>query len=385
MLAAIVVGVWAMIFMTALMRGMVDQMIKDAVANLTGHVQIHNPKFRDDPSIQNVMHIDHAELIHKMKYKNIIAWSARLNLPAVITSERATTGVTLLGIDPKQETGLSFVGNEPTLGVNIQSADDNGIVIGKKMAEKLETKLGRRIVIMTQDPDNNIVDRGMRIVGIFDADLESTELAYAYTGLNTLQKLTHIKSSDVTEISAVTPNYRDVSDTVDYLKHQFPEQQVLSWKQINKYLSTMLNITDEFVLVWFVVVFFAMSFGLVNTLLMAIFERTRDIGLMQALGLKPRLIIMQVVVESVILLSIGLVIGNLLSYLTQLSTQSGIDLSGVSEGLEWAGMSSVIYPTTLMKDVILSNVVVLVLGILASLYPAWHAARFVPIKALGQK
>jgi len=385
MLAAIIVGVWAMIFMNALMRGMVDQMIKDAVSNLTGHVQIHNALFRDDPSIQNVMHVDINQLHKKMQHHSIIAWAARLSLPGVVTSERATTGITLLGIDPQQEKGLSFAGDLPAQGINIDSADDVGIVIGKKLAEKLETKLGRRIVIMTQDPDNNIVDRGMRIVGIFDAELEATELSYAYTGLHTLQKLTHSKLGDVSEISVLTPQYRDVEETTSYLKKEFPDKEVISWKQVNKYLSTMLDITDAFILVWAVVVFFAMSFGLVNTLLMAIFERTRDIGLMQALGLTPSLIIVQVVVESVILLMIGLLIGNLLAWLTQLATQNGIDFSVASEGLEWAGMSSRIYPSTLLKDVVFSNFVVLILGIIASLYPAWRAARFVPIKALGQK
>jgi len=374
-----------MIFMNAGMRGMVDQMIKDAVSNLTGHVQVHNPSFRDDPSIQNLMHLNAASLQKKMQGDDIIAWAARLNIPAVITSERATLGVNLLGISPRQEKGLSFVGDNPAQGVNIQSQDDDGIVIGKKLAEKLETKLGRRIVIMTQDPDNNIVDRGMRIVGIFDAELEATELAYAYTGLHTLQKLTHSKPGDFSELSVLTPEYRDVSATQAYLKQQFPGEEVLSWKEVNKYLSSMLDITDAFILVWAVVVFFAMSFGLVNTLLMAIFERTRDIGLMQALGLTPKLIIVQVVIESTILLLIGLLIGNALAWLTHLATRGGIDVSVVSEGMEYAGMSSVIYPSMVVEDVVMSNIVVLVLGILASLYPAWRAARFVPIKALGQK
>ena len=385
MLAAIVIGVWAMIFMNAIMRGMVDQMIKDAVSNLIGHAQIHNPLFRDDPAIQNVMHLDLDKLHKKMQGDDIVGWAARLSLPAVITSERDTTGVTLLGVDPQQEKGLSFVGDTPAQGVNIQSADDDGIVIGKKLADKLETKLGRRIVIMTQDPDNNIVDRGMRIVGIYKAELEATELSYAYTGLHTLQKLTHSKPGDVSEISVMTPNYRQLDRSVNYLKQAFPDKEVLSWREINKFLSSMLDITDSFILVWAVVVFFAMSFGLVNTLLMAIFERTRDIGLMQALGLTPRLIILQVVIESVILLLIGLCIGNLLAWLTHLATQNGIDFSVVSQGLQWWGVSSKIYPATLTSDVMFSNLVVLILGIISSLYPAWRAARFVPIKALGQK
>lgn len=385
MLAAIVVGVWAMIFMTALMRGMVDQMVKDAVANLTGHIQIHDSRFRDDPSIQNVMHIDLDSLMEKLDGADIVAWAARLDLPAVISSERETAGVTLVGIDPMREKGLSFAGDPPAQGALLKSADDHNIIIGKKLAEKLETKLGNRVVIMTQDPDNNIADRGMRIAGIFDAELEATELRYAFTGLHTLQQLTKVKPKAISEIALLSHDYRHLEPLVQKIQHRFPDKEVLSWTQLNGYLKSMLELTDAFILVWYLVVFLAMSFGLVNTLLMAIFERTRDIGLMQALGLKPKLIILQVVIETIILLLIGLVVGNLLSWLTYFWTAEGIDLSGVAEGMEYWGMTTVLYPSMLPLDILLSNMVVLVLGVLASLYPAWHAARFVPVKAIGQK
>jgi ABC-type antimicrobial peptide transport system permease subunit len=126
-----------------------------------------------------------------------------------------------------------------------------------------------------------------------------------------------------------------------------------------------------------------MSFGLINTLLMAVFERTREIGLIQALGMKPGLILLQVLIESFFLLSVGLVFGNLLSWLSIIPIQDGWDISGLGvEGLEYAGMSSMLYPVVQASDVILSNVVVIVLGLIASLYPAWRAARHVPVEAI---
>jgi ABC-type lipoprotein release transport system permease subunit len=160
------------------------------------------------------------------------------------------------------------------------------------------------------------------------------------------------------------------------------EDEVLSWTELDAYLGTMLGVMDGFVLVWVVVIFLALSFGLVNTLVMAVFERVREIGLMLALGMRPSSILGQIIVESVLLLALGLVIGNALAFASVIPLQDGIDISIVAEGMEMFGASSILYPEIELGDVILANVVVLVLGFLASLSPAWRASRYEPVEAI---
>ena len=144
----------------------------------------------------------------------------------------------------------------------------------------------------------------------------------------------------------------------------------------------MLDVMDGFVLVWVVVIFLALSFGLVNTLVMAVFERVREIGLMLALGMRPSSILWQIVFESVLLLAIGLVIGNALAFLTVIPLREGIDISIVADGMEMFGAASVLYPEMQANDVIMANLVVIVLGFLASLSPAWRASRYEPVEAI---
>ncbi len=105
MLAAIVVGAWAMIFMTALMRGMVDDMVRDGIRALPGHVQIHHPAYRDDPTISNSMMPPNDRLVSALDSEQVVAWTTRVRVPAVVSSERDTRGVTLVGIDPDRENG----------------------------------------------------------------------------------------------------------------------------------------------------------------------------------------------------------------------------------------------------------------------------------------
>jgi ABC-type antimicrobial peptide transport system permease subunit len=126
-----------------------------------------------------------------------------------------------------------------------------------------------------------------------------------------------------------------------------------------------------------------MGFGIVNTTLMAVFERIREFGLFKALGMKPRWILRQVVTESFILLVIGAVAGNGLALLTAWALSGGIDLSSFAAGMEYVGFSRVIYPQVYTQDLASANLTVFILGILVSLYPAGKAARFTPVEALA--
>lgn len=382
MLAAIGTGVWAMIFMTALTRGMVDQMISDGIKEMPGHVQLHDPQFRDDPSVNNRVVLDDAELAERFKDAGFKAWASRVRVPAIVTSERDSRGVTLLGIDPLAERELSFVNYDEVDGRFLESSDDKGIVIGEKLAEILETEIGKRIVIMSQDPDNEIADRGLRVVGLFTASTSATEEAYVFMGKKTAQKMLGIGGA-TTEVVFLGDDYRNVDPLYDaVLARVDGNVDVSRWYDVNTYLGTMMGVMDGFVLIWVIVIFLALSFGLVNTLVMAVFERIREIGLMLALGMKPASILGQIVIESMLLLAIGLFIGNVLAVASIIPLQDGIDISVVAEGMEMMGAASVLYPSLYANDIILANAVVLILGFLASLSPAWRASRYEPVEAL---
>jgi len=382
MLSAVAIGVWAMIFMTALTRGMVDQMIKDGISVMPGHVQVHNSLFLDDPSVSNRIAIGDEELAKKFDGAGFRGWASRVKVPAVITSERESRGVTLLGIDPLAEREFSFVSYDDVEGRFLENADDNGVVIGRKLADTLETRVGKRVVLMSQDPDNEIADRGFRVVGLFKASMPAFEEAYVFVGKKAAQKMLRIGDT-TTEIVFLGDDYRNVEPTYERVTAIVDGSlEVSRWYEIDTYLGTMLKVMDGFVLIWVVVIFLALSFGLVNTLVMAVFERIREIGLMLALGMKPASILGQIIIESMLLLAVGLAIGDILAWATIQPLSGGIDISVVAEGMEMMGASSILYPKLYLGDMILANVVVLILGFLASLSPAWRASRYEPVEAI---
>ncbi len=383
MLGAISVGVWAMIFMTALMRGMVDDMLNQGIRNLPGHIQIQHPEFLDDPSVVNSIDEPRGDLLAALENNGVRIWANRIKVPAVIMSERESRGINLIGIEPVSEADISGVPARISQGRFLESIQDKGLVIGAKLAERLETRLGKRVVIMSQDPDNNLAERGFRVIGIYRAELAAQEESNVYAARGTLQELLRIEGR-VSQIVLVDDDYRNVESLYRRVAAATPAGlEVKPWYEIDTYLAVMFNMMDGFVLIWVIIIFLALSFGLVNTLIMAIFERIREIGLIQALGMRPGLIVYQILLESLMLLLIGLVVGNMLALVTIKPLEDGLDVSIVAEGMAMMGAGSVIYPSLTLYDVVLANVVVILLGILTSILPAWRASRLDPVRALN--
>jgi len=383
-LLAIVLGVWAMIFMNAMTRGMIDDMIRDGVRLLPGHAQIQHPDYHDDPSIANSMPPPGAALRNALSRPGVVGWSQRLRVPAVISSERESRGVMLIGADPAAEAALGFLPDTIVEGRGLSGSDDKGLVLGARLVEELETRLGKRVVAMSQDPDNDVADRGFRVVGIYRAELESEEAGFAYVGLATLQAMLGVDGR-ISQIAVLGDGYRDLSGWYPGLRAALDDSRKLrSWMELEPYLDSMLKMQDGTMLAIVLVIFAVLSFGLVNTIAMAVFERVREFGLMQALGMRPGLILYQVLLEAFLLLVLGVAAGNVLALATIRPMERGIDISRWAEGMEMMGAGATLYPALRTGDMILTSVLVVVLGLLASLLPAWRAARFDPVEALGK-
>ena len=384
MLLAIAIGVWAMIFMTALMRGMVGEMVKDGIESLPGYVQIHHPEYRDDPSIENSLQAPGPELLTALANPAVAGWTSRVRVPAMISSEQDNRGITLLGVDPAGEIAVGFDPENIVEGRFLSGPNDKGLIIGRKLLERLETRLGKRVVVMSQDTDNNVADRGFRIVGVYKASLESQEEVFVYSGRAGIQALLKMGTM-VSEIAVAGHDYRATDELLAVLRvASLQDIEILPWTELDSYLHTMMSMMDGFVLVWIIVIFLALSFGLINTLMMAVFERIREIGLMQALGMRPSQILYLILVESLLLLALGLLIGNILALASILPLREGIDLSAVAKGMEMMGAGSTLYPALKPRDLATANAVVIVLGLLTSLLPAWHASRYSPVEAIAK-
>ena len=385
-LLAVVIGVWSMVFLGALMRGILEGMIHNGINTLTGHIQIHQSSYPDDPSVDHRIADPAAiEKILRSHLPQNSHWVLRILVNTVANNARHNSGVTLVGIDPKNEARVSFIGSAITQGRYLESQDRNAILVGQALAKQFETGLGRKLILMTQDKNGQIVSRAFRIRGIFRGEMEATEKNYVFVTRRAAQDMLKLDQA-VSEIAIRLSEHGIAEETARELKTQLAGRDVLvrSWQKALPLLKTYLQLYDSFILIWFVVVFVAMGFGILNTTLMAVYERMREFGLLKGLGMRPGRIIKGILTEALFILVFGILLGNLLGLAScWVLSFNGIDLSSLAKGAEYAGISRVIFPVVWVKDIASANLVVLVLGLLVCLYPAIKAARFTPVEAMA--
>ena len=385
-LSAVFIGVWSMVFMGAVMRGMAVDMIRNGISTLTSHLQIHHEDYSDDPVIENSMtDLPALDAALKSRLPEGSRWAKRIRVEAVASNARHTTSVILVGIDPPSEKDVSFIGKSVRQGRYLKKEDTHEILVGKALLEEFETRLGNKLILSAPDNDGEIVSRAFHIAGVYRAQMQDTEKQYVFVPIGDTRKMLKLENA-VSEVSVVLPDDADPSDVKKDLEKALggSSLEIRTWRESLPVLMAYLQIFNGFIYVWYLVIFVAMGLGIVNTTLMAVFERMREFGLVKALGVRPRRLIRLILTESFYLLLIGSAAGNAVGLLSVYAlSKHGINFSDLAEGADFIGVSRVVYPVLDMRDFIVANLVVFLMGLLVSLYPASKAARFTPVKALS--
>lgn len=387
-LTAIFIGVSSMIFLSALMRGMVEGMVDNSLDEMTGHIKIEHKNFREDPSIENL--IENPDLVLN-KIKDLIPENTkiakRITIDSVINTARDSLGVKLCAIDYEKEKNISFIGKAKIEGSVFSGNDQNLALMGRALCEKLNLSIGKRFVLTSRNINNEIFSRSYIVSGIFDAQLESLEKSYLFISLKSAEKQLGLKNQ-VTEISLKLPctniYERDLSSLNKKINSSIDKNlRSYTWQELLPAINAYISLFNSFVFIWYLVVFIAMGFGIVNTVLMAVFERMREFGLLRAIGMKPYKIFSMVLFETLLLLITGMAMGNIFAFLLIFYfSGSGIDLSAFSSGAEMWNIKRVIFPILKESDIISANLIVLILGLLVGVYPAVKASRFSPVETM---
>ncbi len=388
-LTAIVVGIISMVFLSAFARGMMEGIVRNSIDNLVGDIKIHHAEYRFDPAIENRLR-DVQSILDEIKglLPAETKVALRLRLEGMLSTSRENAGVEVVGIQQIHERGVSFIGKPSFNGEMLENDDKNGLIIGQALIDRMGLEIGKKVVLMISDITGESSSRAFRIRGTYRTALQDHEKRYVFVNLTTLQKMAGVQG-DVSEISLVLADstlYRsgEVTRLAGVLNEslQIKELEARSWEKMLPAIRAYVGLFDLFMVIWFVVVFIAMGFGIVNTVLMAVYERMREFGLQRALGMRSSGIIMLVLVEVFLLLLVGIIIANSVSFLLVQIFSSGIDLGIFAEGMQMYGIERIIYPVLTIKDVLMANGVAIVLGLAAGFYTALHAARFTPVETM---
>ncbi len=381
-ITAVGVGLWAGIFVSAFSYGISDQRLHGIINSQIAHLQIHFPEFTDN--METPLLIENGEDItaHLTKDERIKGISGRLISTGMIASTTTGAGVIVKGIHPSEETRVTNVFEKLVDGEFLSSEKRNQIIIGEKLADKLKVKLRSKIVISMQDVNGNIVSGAFRIEGIYKTNSAKYDEGNVFIRKEDLARLLGTGNS-LHEITILLNDDQQVDSLKKELAVLYPNLQTDSWKDIAPELDFIDRIMDEYLQIFMAIILLAMAFGIINTMLMAVLERVKELGMLMAIGMNRVRIFFMIMLETIFLTFAGVPFGLGLSILTiRTLNKTGVDLSLFSKGLANFDIDTVIYPTLNTEFYPMLIGMVAVTAFLSSIYPAYKALQLDPASAI---
>jgi len=380
---SIALGLFAGIAVLALYKGMMRNRVETVIYAEIGHLQVHDPEFKKDYEPRFI--IQHGQDV--LKGIRAVPGVASIGYRSITQGMLATTtgsaGVQILGVIPDLENQVSRLKDKLIEGSGFETARQNEILIGKKLATKMKLKVRSKLVLTFTDTAGTIVSSAFRVAGIYQSNNTALDERQVYVKF---QDLNHLLGTGNAfhEIVVLLGKDEDVSETIAVLKGRYPALLIESWKEVSPETDLLVKTTDQYSYIIMIIIMIALAFGIINTMLMAILERTREIGMMMALGTNKLRIFLLILLETFFLTLAGVPFGILAGFLViGYYNKNGLDLSGMGkEMMSSFGFGTTVYPEFPYDKLVAVLVIVVVTAFISCLIPAMKALRLQPVDAL---
>jgi len=382
-IAAIAIGMFAGVFTTTFTKGWMNQRLESGVETEVSYIQLHHPKFRDNYDMKMSLPGGVALSNELLKIPGVDGASPRIVIQSMVSSAETGLGIKIIGIDPEREKTTSNLYNYITEGDYFDTAKRNPAVIGNSLAKKLKIKLNSKIVATLQDAHGNITAGAFRVCGIFDSGNNVFEEMNLFVRYNDLRDLAQSGEGIAHEITVHIASREELETIKQQVAAKAPEAETLAWNEISPELGYITEIGNMYTYIFVVIILLALGFAIVNTMLMVVLERVKELGMLMAVGMEKRRVFMMLMLETVLLTFTGGIIGIFAGVgLTFATAKKGIDLAMYAQGLEDWGYASKIFPVLETEMVVVISLLVVITGIAASVYPARKAIKYNPAEAI---
>ena len=376
-----------MMFYDGLLDGFNQAIAGNAVRVLGGNIQVHADGYREKVDSNPLLPLTDDSAIVKaaLSQPDVIAASRRIQTGGLVSNREGAFSMSIIGIEPEAEAPVSLIAEHIVDGRYLDPADEDSILIGKGLADALSINVGDRVTMVGSDIHKQNRQRTMTVIGIYDVGIPTIEKGNAYISLSEAQNLFGLRGQS-TEVQITLKQVGTEARVVSALTPALPGYEVESWENNYPELGTAINRKSIVMDIFSVIIVMIAGIGILNLLLMAIYERTREIGLLGAMGLKPRQIAATFILEGTLIGLVGVFAGIVMGLMINLSLmQVGMDYSqfaGITEYM--ALISGKVYPTLGVSKLFGRAGTILVIAALAALIPALVAARREPSEALHQ-
>jgi ABC-type lipoprotein release transport system permease subunit len=384
-LVAIILGLILLLVFDGMITGSDQAIFGNAVRLYGGNIQIHAPGYRVKASQLPLYPLENADGVVEAAtaQPEVMAAAKRINTGGFITSNEGSFPVNITGIEPSVEKSVSIQAENINQGRYLTDDEGDNIIIGQGLADLLQVNVGDRVNLTGRSKRGQMRQRTMIVVGIYDLGMREAEEGAVFMSLAEAQTLYNLRRQ-ATEVAVTLRNMGQEQAVLNTLQSQLPGAEVDSWQTLKPEIRETMDTKQVFTSIMGLIVILIASIGILNLMMMATFERTREMGVLAAMGLKNGQIMALFLLEGALIGIVGAVVGCILgSLLVAWIGQVGIDYSSASGmGEMTALMGDRLYPKVTVTSVIGRGVVVAVIATLASLYPAWQASRKEPAEAL---
>jgi ABC-type lipoprotein release transport system permease subunit len=375
-LLSVATGLFAGIAVLALYKGMMQNRVRTVIHEETGHIQVHQKGFTAEMDPALFIEQPMKMLQELQRDSGIVAISSRTVATGMISNARGSSGINILGIDPRSEDAVSNLSEKIREGVWDLKDDQKGILVGRKLAKKMGLSLGKKVVITLTDTTDEMIASAFRIKGIYQSSNVPLDEITVYITDTALQQMLSMPGSKH-EISLLLKQDDGLLPTLTKLRNEYPSLAIESWKDLSPETTLMVNTMDYYSYIILIIILIALSFGIMNTMMMAVLERKKEISRMMALGMSSQQLLLMILTETVFLTIIGIPLALTLSYLTiRHYAKTGIDMSGLREEMMQSfGFSTTIYPSFPTEKIFPILLLVLITAILSSIVPMMKTSQ----------
>jgi len=379
LIASIVAGMWAGIMVSSWANGLIEQRVNNVINEELTHAQIHHPEFLTER--EPGMYIEpYDEIINFLDTDSRVqSYSSRMLLDGMIQSAATTSGARIIGVDKEMERKTTTFHQNLTEGEYLNSDLRNPVFIGEKLINKLNVEIGDRIVLTFQNIENEITSGAFTVSGVFR------------TGQNLYDEQTvYVNRNELSDLVANRPLYHEIAimlhdrnqgeALVSNINQQFSSVTAETWIELSPEMRYMTQASGSYMFYIMIVILFALAFGILNTMTMAIFERMRELGMLMAIGMNKLRVFTMIMLESVMLTLTGAAVGMFVGYLTvNYFNKNGLDLTAIGgDSFEIWGYGALVYPYVNPEEYLYVMFLVIATALLAAIYPALKALKLVP-------
>ena len=381
---AIALGLAFLIFFDGVFAGSGQAIFGNAVKLQGGNIMIHAPGYFEKAKRLPLLPLQDsdARVQAALTQPQVVSASRRINTSGMLSSHEGTLPTAIIGFEPEAEAPVGLLADKIVQGRYLSSSDEDQILIGRALAERLEIAVGDRVTLVGRARHEQMRRRTMTVVGIYDMGLKEIEKGTVYISLAEAQTLFDLHNQ-VTEVVVSLQDIGQEPEVVAMLRGLLPGFEVHSWDELSPELRETMDINAEIMGLVGLIVLLIAGVGILNLMMMAVFERTREIGLLAALGLKRVQILTLFLIEGVMIGILGAFAGGILG--------SAVIVYLSKVGIAWATgdyspvaalLGSRLYPSMDFELLVSRILMVGIITALASLYPAWQASHREPAEAL---